>query len=66
MFIIALLIIMINPKLRDWARLEKQVNGDGTISYRRPKVFILALSEWLTILINHLSFVLILILVLTV
>lgn len=65
-FIIALFIIMINPKLRDWARLEKQVNGDGTISYRRPKVFILALSEWLTILINHLSFVLILILVLTV
>ncbi len=65
-FIVSLLIIMFNPKLRDWARLEKQVNSDGTIAYRRPKVFILALSEWLTILISHLSFVLILVLVLIV
>lgn len=64
LFVITLLIIMFNPKLKDWAKLEKQVNGDGTISYRRGKVFILALSEWLTILINHLSFIFILLLVL--
>lgn len=63
-FVIALLIIMFNPKLKYWAKLEKQVNSDGTISYRRGKVFILALSEWLTILINHLSFIFILLLVL--
>ena len=35
-------IISINPRLKNWANLEKIDNG-----YARPKVFILAYSEWL-------------------
>lgn len=55
-------VILVNPKIKNWAKLEKHVNEDGTIIYKRPKIFILALSEWLLIALNHLSFILPLIL----
>jgi len=48
------LLVLVNPKLRSWARLD---NVDGT--YKRPKRFVLAYSEWalLTILFfNELVF----------
>ena len=43
------LFIAFNPKLKDWTKLEKLINSDGSISYDRPKIFPLALSEWLII-----------------
>ena len=49
---IVMLIIVINPKLANWAKLESQDNGSGEKTYSRGKVFILALSEWLTIAIS--------------
>ena len=36
----------LNPKMRDWYRLEAMTNKDGSVSYKRPKIFILAFSEW--------------------
>lgn len=52
LFIVAVLFdlfIAFNPKLKDWAKLEQYANDDGSVSYDRPKIFPLALSEWLII-----------------
>lgn len=43
-FIIFTLIVILNPKLKFWARLEE--TKEGTNKYRRPKRFVLAYSEW--------------------
>jgi len=48
----AILIIMLNPKLRNWAELNTKTNEDGTTIITRPKLFILAFSEWLVIFVN--------------
>lgn len=42
------LILTINPKLRNWSKLETQKNQDGTLSYIRPKISPLAFSLWLS------------------
>lgn len=39
-------LLLINPKLKDWAKLEKNVGEDGLLSYHRPKRFVLPYSEW--------------------
>lgn len=49
------ILIVFNPKLSNWAKLEQIQNQDGTVSYDRPKIFPLALSEWLMILSLFLS-----------
>lgn len=41
-----LVILSVNPKLKNWANLQKVDSG-----YERPKVFILAYYEWLTFFI---------------
>ena len=48
---IGTLLIMFNPKLKNWAQLVKVENGEEVI-YSRPKIFPLAFSEWLIIVIN--------------
>lgn len=48
---LSVILISINPKLKDWARLEAHKNEDGTTSFIRPKVFPLAFSEWLVVLL---------------
>lgn len=45
------LVITLNPKLKNWAQLVKVQDGEET-KYRRPKIFWLAFSEWLLILVN--------------
>jgi hypothetical protein len=45
-------ILIVNPKLKYWANLERNVDKDGTITYVRPKIFVLALSEWLIFISN--------------
>lgn len=50
--------IAVNPKLKNWANLEKVNNN-----YERPKVFILAYTEWLSfflLVIGELSYFLVL------
>lgn len=49
------LIIIFNPKLKDWYKMNATTSEDGTLSIERPKLFVLAFSEWLTILISFLS-----------
>ncbi len=51
---IATLVITLNPKLKNWAQLVKSQNGEEVV-YSRPKIFQLAFSEWLIILINVLG-----------
>lgn len=62
---IIILIIALNPKISTWSRLEKKEEKDGTIIYVRPKIVVLAISEWILIfiqiLIVILSFILFLI-----
>ena len=40
-------ILVMNPKLSRWADLDKKENKDGTVTYARPKYFVLAFTEWL-------------------
>ena len=48
---IGTLLITLNPKLKNWAQLVKSQDGEEVV-YSRPKIFPLAFSEWLIILIN--------------
>ena len=55
-----MVILFVNPRLNKWANLEKKENEDGSISYIRPKIFVLAFTEWL-LLFNNLLIPIILI-----
>ncbi|MDD7316478.1 MAG: hypothetical protein PUG55_03490 [Bacillales bacterium] len=57
------ILIILNPKLKDWAKLEAFVDENKNINYRRPKIFILALSEWLTFLLSTIGLILFLIVI---
>lgn len=48
-------ILIINPRLRNWAKLETKTNEDGTKELVRPKYFALAYTEWLFVLLFELS-----------
>lgn len=56
-----ILAIMVNPRLRDWAKMNSQQNEDGTVVIVRPRIFVLALSEWLVIGLNLLVQIIILV-----
>ena len=60
LFVVALstFFILINPRLKDWARLVKVVDEDGLSSLKRPVPFILALSEWVVIFLSVISWLL--------
>ena len=47
---LGVLFFIVNPKLSSWAKLTYTVNENGERVYSRGKVFVLALSEWITIL----------------
>lgn len=48
-------ILMMNPKLTRWSRMEEIKNEDGTTSYKRPRYFILAFYEWLLLFASLLT-----------
>ena len=56
-FVISLTVvfILVNPRLRNWAQLEKVVGKDGGSSLKRPKPFVLAFSEWSIIFLSVLA-----------
>ena len=58
LFLLALLSILLpfHPKLKRWAELESVSEKDGTVSYRRPHLFILAFQEWLLSLFRAIGF----------
>lgn len=53
-----LLFFFLNPKLRNWARLEEKVNEDGTTSLERPSPYWIAISEWGIIFLSSISLIL--------
>ncbi len=44
------MLIMVNPKLANWAKLDSSIDESGAVVEKRPKYFVLAFSEWLVIL----------------
>jgi len=44
---LAELLVMLNPKLKRWSQLEATDN-QGAVAFRRPRYFILPLSEWVS------------------
>ena len=47
--------VSMNPKLNAPLNYEEVKNEDGSITYKRPKFFVLAFSEWLCIFANLLA-----------
>lgn len=45
------LVLVLNPKLKNWAQLVQVEGGENPV-YRRPKIFPLAFSEWAIVIIN--------------
>lgn len=48
-FLFFLFLLLMNPKLNTWAKVETKQNPDGTVTAIRPKYFVLAFTEWLTL-----------------
>ena len=44
---IAIFILIMNPKLTKWSKMDEKKNEDGTTTYLRPRYFILAFYEWI-------------------
>ncbi len=63
LFLIVLLsvAVLLNPKLKDWGKMEKVTKNDGSVGYVRPKRFILPYSEWALLLMAFLSNILIIV-----
>jgi hypothetical protein len=43
------LILLLNPKLTNWALLEKMESGNEKPLYRRPTYFVMAYTQWLSL-----------------
>ena len=46
---------MVNPKLSDWTRLNTTVDEEGNVDASRPKVFVLAFTQWSMMLLSLLG-----------
>lgn len=55
---LAKLVILLNPKLAHWPKMVSTMDENGAMSTQRPKVFVLAFSEWLLILLHYISSIL--------
>ena len=53
--VIGTLVMMFNPKITTWYKMDTTQNEDGSVSVSRPKIFILAFSEWLSMLLSFLT-----------
>ncbi len=65
LFAILMVVVMFSPKLKDWAKLTEEIQGDNKV-YSRGKFFPLAYSEWIAIGVILLSEVLFLISILSI
>lgn len=54
---ILMLIVILNPKLKNWAQLEEHISGDNK-TFERPKNLSLAYSEWISLGVIALAMVL--------
>jgi hypothetical protein len=59
LFAIAALVMLLlaNPKMSSWAKMEAVATPEGEIQYRRPRPFVLAFSEWLAIFLDAVSII---------
>ena len=55
---LAKLVILLNPKLAHWPKMESSMDESGAMSTSRPKIFVLAFSEWLLVGLHLLSAIL--------
>lgn len=55
-FAVMAFIPLLNPKLVNYAKLDQVSEKDGTLSYQRPKYFVMAFSEWLLFFFDESSF----------
>jgi hypothetical protein len=46
------LFAIVNPRLKNWDKMDKDVDASGLVSYKRPKVSALAASEWFLYFFN--------------
>lgn len=46
LLLILQILLIFNPKLKNWHKLDKQYQDDQSVIYIRPKWFVLAYSEW--------------------
>ncbi|MDY6430145.1 MAG: hypothetical protein SPL02_03085 [Bacilli bacterium] len=44
-------LLLLNPKFSSWSKLDK-VAQNGAVSYMRPRVYVVAYTEWLIIFLN--------------
>lgn len=51
------LLLAVNPRLNKWSVSDKIEQQDGTVIMLRPKVYVLAMTEWVLILLNVLIMV---------
>ena len=51
------LIVLFNPKISLWTKMEVVENSDGTSFYKRPKFFPLAYTEWLSFIFYLISYI---------
>lgn len=58
MLALAKLVVLLNPKLAHWPKMVSTMDESGAMSTVRPKVFVLAFSEWLMILLHFISSIL--------
>ncbi len=49
------LLPLLNPKLSNYAKLDRVIEKDGTASYQRPKYFVMAFSEWLLTFLDEIT-----------
>lgn len=52
------LLPLLNPKLSNYAKLDQVIEKDGTVSYQRPKYFVMAFSEWLLTFLDEVALLL--------
>lgn len=48
-------VLLLNPKLSSWSKLDSSVDESGVITHTRPKIFWIALTEWGLLLLHVLS-----------
>ena len=55
---LATIFLPFHPKMKRWAELERVSEKDGSVSFRRPRFFILAFQEWLLSLLRMIGYIL--------
>ena len=55
LFALIKLVLLINPKLKDWAKLDSSIDQTGAVIHSRPKIFLIATTEWTLIVLHFLS-----------